>query len=403
MNRGRLIAPYRGVRYHLKEYSTRPPQNAKELFNLRHASLRNAIERAFGVLKKRFPIIGSTTEPTYSVDTQTEIILACCIIHNYLMGVDPDERLIAEVDEELLQQSHHETEAHAPREDDEDARQGEILRDSIALAMWQDYDTIMGKKSKKDGGDPSKEVQWTSVMDDALVDALLYQLSIGARVNGTFNSRAYDEVVKELVAKFDMDINKDKSKPAAKKWMATPIPNYFKMAQLWAKDRATGDHAETAKEKRARYATSTTIDGIDLMVSQNEVSLENFEVEESDQMKSPEINVVRSRAPSQEAFSSKSKKKKVPEDGERDNVISRSFDNISMAMDRATEVMEKCFMKISGTEIYAALQVLDLEPTLVTDAYIFLMDNAKYKDMFFGCPVSGRKDLLLKLMSKSKN
>uniref|UniRef100_A0A2N9HZV3 Myb/SANT-like domain-containing protein n=1 Tax=Fagus sylvatica TaxID=28930 RepID=A0A2N9HZV3_FAGSY len=226
----------------------------------------------------------------------------------------------------------------------------------------------MGKKSKKDGGDPSKEVQWTSVMDDALVDALLYQLSIGARVNGTFNSRAYDEVVKELVAKFEMDINKDKvknrqktlknffgecydifkeglsgfgwndslsmwtaepevweplimSKPAAKKWMATPIPNYFKMAQLWAKDRATGDHAETAKEKRAR----------------------------------------------------------------------------------ATEVMEKCFMKISGAEIYAALQVLDLEPTLVTDAYIFLMDNAKYKDMFFGCPVSGRKDLLLKLMSKSKN
>ena len=185
--------------------------------------------------------------------------------------------------------------------------------------------------------------------------------------------------------------------------MATPIPNYFKMAQLWVKDRATGDHAETAKEKRARYATSTSIDGIDLMVCQNEVSLEKFEVEESDQMKSPEINVVRSRAPSQEAFSSKSKKKKVSEDGERDNVISHSFDNISMAMDRATEVMEKCFMKISGAEIYAALEVLDLEPTLVTDAYIFLMDNVKYKDMFFDCPVSGRKDLLLKLMSKSKN
>ena len=45
----------------------------------------------------------------------------------------------------------------------------------------------MAKKSKMDGGHPSKEVQWTSVMDDALVDALLYQLSIGARVNGTFN------------------------------------------------------------------------------------------------------------------------------------------------------------------------------------------------------------------------
>jgi hypothetical protein len=93
----------------------------------------------------------------------------------------------------------------------------------------------------------------------------------------------------------------------------------------------------------------------------------------------------------------------VSEDGERDNAISRSFDNISMAMDRATEVMKKCFMKISRVEIYAALEVLDLEPTLVTNAYIFFMDNAKYKDMFFGCLVSGRKDLLLKLMSNSKN
>ena len=29
----------------------------------------------------------------------------------------------------------------------------------------------MGKISKKNGGDPSKEVQWSSVMDGALVDA----------------------------------------------------------------------------------------------------------------------------------------------------------------------------------------------------------------------------------------
>ena len=38
-----------------------------------------------------FPIVASTTEPNYCVDTQNEIILACCILHNYLMGVNPDE------------------------------------------------------------------------------------------------------------------------------------------------------------------------------------------------------------------------------------------------------------------------------------------------------------------------
>ena len=121
MNRNRLIAPYKRVHYHLKEYSIRPPENAKELFNLRHASLHNAIEKAFGVLKKRFLIIANTTELSYCVDTQNEIIFACCILHNYLMGVDLDESLIAKVDEEVLY-SHRERVALTPREDNKDAR-----------------------------------------------------------------------------------------------------------------------------------------------------------------------------------------------------------------------------------------------------------------------------------------
>ena len=65
------------------------------------------------------------------------------------------------------------------------------------------------------------------------------------------------------------------------------MPNYSKMTPLWAKDRAKGDHAKIAKERRAWYAASTTIDEIDNLVSQNEVSLENFEVE--DDQKSIEL------------------------------------------------------------------------------------------------------------------
>ena len=83
------------------------------------------------------------------------------------------------------------------------------------------------------------------------------------------------------------------------------------MAQLWAKDRVKGDHAETTKEKRARYAILTTIDEIDNLISQNEVSLENFEVE--DFQRSPEINVAHSRVSSQDAMSSKSKKRRLAE------------------------------------------------------------------------------------------
>lgn len=51
----RLPHPYKKVCYHVKEFDgVSPPMNAKELFNLRHSSLRISVERAFRVLKKRF-------------------------------------------------------------------------------------------------------------------------------------------------------------------------------------------------------------------------------------------------------------------------------------------------------------------------------------------------------------
>ncbi|XP_049399645.1 uncharacterized protein LOC125863641 [Solanum stenotomum] len=61
-----ILAPYRGARYHLREWSqTQAPQNARELYNLRHSKLRNVVERTFVVLKKRFSIL--TTPPPYSI------------------------------------------------------------------------------------------------------------------------------------------------------------------------------------------------------------------------------------------------------------------------------------------------------------------------------------------------
>jgi len=54
-----VLIPYQKVRYHLKEQAkaNKRLKDKKELFNLRHASLRNIIEQAFGVLKARFPIL----------------------------------------------------------------------------------------------------------------------------------------------------------------------------------------------------------------------------------------------------------------------------------------------------------------------------------------------------------
>ncbi|XP_017416565.1 uncharacterized protein LOC108327362 [Vigna angularis] len=137
MLKSTILTPYRGVRYHIKEYTRRGPQNPRELFNHRHSSLRNVIERTFGVLKKRFPIIGSGTEPHYGLETMTDVVLACCILHNFLRGVDNDQALLDEVDHELNEREDHHVSSSQVREDDH--RIGSSIRDSIADHMWRDY------------------------------------------------------------------------------------------------------------------------------------------------------------------------------------------------------------------------------------------------------------------------
>jgi hypothetical protein len=65
------------------------PQTPQELYNLRHSSLRNAIERIFGVLKKRFPILKNQLEFPYNI--QVRLIKVLCCIHNIIRLVDGDD------------------------------------------------------------------------------------------------------------------------------------------------------------------------------------------------------------------------------------------------------------------------------------------------------------------------
>lgn len=58
------------------------PKNAKQLFNLSHSSLRNVIERIFGVAKKRFLCL--KTAPEFSKQTQTKIMYVVTALHNFI-------------------------------------------------------------------------------------------------------------------------------------------------------------------------------------------------------------------------------------------------------------------------------------------------------------------------------
>ncbi|GAV90502.1 LOW QUALITY PROTEIN: DDE_4 domain-containing protein, partial [Cephalotus follicularis] len=76
--------PYQGERYHLQYYRGRGwnPTSYKELFNYRHSSLRNVIERSFGILKARFPIL--KLMPYYKPVKQRIMVVVCCVVHNFI-------------------------------------------------------------------------------------------------------------------------------------------------------------------------------------------------------------------------------------------------------------------------------------------------------------------------------
>lgn len=94
-----FLAPYRGTRYHLNLWKGNTPRNYKELFNLLHSSARNTIERAFGLLKKRWAIL--CTACFYDVKTQVRIINTCCILYNFIRDEMLEDDLLNDVDQEL--------------------------------------------------------------------------------------------------------------------------------------------------------------------------------------------------------------------------------------------------------------------------------------------------------------
>jgi hypothetical protein len=128
-----FLPPFRGVRYHLNEWGNNPVQNEKELFNHRHSSLRVTVERAFGALKRRFKILDDAT-PFFPFSTQVEIVVACCIIHNWVIQ-DGGDDFIIEASEDSTTINHH-TSSHGQA-----AEQAFMVnfRQELANAMWADY------------------------------------------------------------------------------------------------------------------------------------------------------------------------------------------------------------------------------------------------------------------------
>lgn len=129
------------------------PVNKEELFNLRHASARNVIERIFGVVKRRFRIL--LISPEYSIDIQARIPTALCALHNYIRAHDPDEGPLPHIP--VVNDNHHDTFPAPPGHADTDNSGAapihtntNNLRDQIATQMWEDYQNYLYERDLMD-------------------------------------------------------------------------------------------------------------------------------------------------------------------------------------------------------------------------------------------------------------
>ena len=135
-----FLAPYQGVRYHLKEFGAghKNPQNLKELFNHHHALLRNHVERALGVLKKRFPILKVAT--FHMLENQVKIPIATAIFHNLIRLLHGDEEWLDHQSDNIPPRDFVAVPAGDQLNDlNVGSVQGNALRDTIAKEMWVQY------------------------------------------------------------------------------------------------------------------------------------------------------------------------------------------------------------------------------------------------------------------------
>jgi hypothetical protein len=128
------------------------PRNKEELFNLRHAQAWNVIEHIFGVIKKRWVIL--VLQSKFDMELQAQIPAALAALHNFILDRDPTQAHVNEdvydpspgehLDpEELLQSQGTTADTRLTEEESEEGRQ---LWDSIAQAMWEQYQQTLSNR-----------------------------------------------------------------------------------------------------------------------------------------------------------------------------------------------------------------------------------------------------------------
>ncbi|CAI9286232.1 unnamed protein product [Lactuca saligna] len=270
-------------------------------------------------------------------------------------------------------------------------------------------------------------LNWTEHMDAAFVDAMVQQQEKGNRPYGNFTSQAYANMVEEINTKLTMNLTKShlknrlktlkstfsqwydmfngislsgfgwnadtqlieadeevwdiliKSKPDAVALKTKKVAHFEQMLVLFARDRASGENAETAKERNARFNNTTnikieSISEVDSLLASNDVRVENQRVDDDED----DIQVV---SPTPEQNSSA---KKI---------------DVANAMREGNKIFERAYHhELTGDGIYQELQPMGLEAHEIPGALMYLARNQADARTLFTCPMNIRKDILKTMM-----
>ncbi|XP_043716301.1 uncharacterized protein LOC122664519 [Telopea speciosissima] len=134
----------RNVRYHQHDFSRRRPQGAEELFNFTHSSLRTVIERSFGVLKKRFPILKMM--PSYDLKTQVLIVIACVTIHNFIRKQAAADWFFKKAERGTFDDEWEDSDSDS---DDEDVVDFANVAGSTQQKQWEAYRRQIAEQIRK--------------------------------------------------------------------------------------------------------------------------------------------------------------------------------------------------------------------------------------------------------------
>ncbi|KAK1279795.1 hypothetical protein QJS04_geneDACA021235 [Acorus gramineus] len=133
-NKRGFLAPYRNVRYWLGDYRGRAtPQNKEEVFNQLHSSLRNVIERTFGVWKARFPILKRMA--SYPFDVQVRIVPATMAIHNFIRKKKLHDSLFEQFQSTTVDEDHSTEQLFPQVRPENDQIEMNRVRDEIASQL----------------------------------------------------------------------------------------------------------------------------------------------------------------------------------------------------------------------------------------------------------------------------